>query len=108
MPEAHLNPPFHADHVGSMLRPAALLQARRDHQAGTVTAAALRAIEDAAIRDAVALQERVGLQAITDGEFRRNNWRDRFFERTDGYSRTRSKARSFSPNIPASSAPACR
>jgi 5-methyltetrahydropteroyltriglutamate--homocysteine methyltransferase len=87
MPEAHLNPPYHADHVGSLIRPAALLQARRDHQAGKVTAEALRAIEDSAIREAVALQERVGLQAITDGEFRRSNWRDRFFERTDGYSK---------------------
>jgi 5-methyltetrahydropteroyltriglutamate--homocysteine methyltransferase len=87
MPEAHTNPPFRADHVGSLIRPAALLQARRDHQAGKLSAPALRAIEDAAIREAVALQERVGLQAITDGEFRRNNWRDRFFERTDGYSK---------------------
>ena len=86
MTEAHINPPFRADHVGSLLRPAALLQARRDRAAGKITAEALRAIEDTAIRDAVALQERVGLQAITDGEFRRNNWRDRFFERTDGYS----------------------
>lgn len=83
----HLNPPFRADHVGSLLRPAALRQARRDHGEGKITATALRAVEDAAIREAVALQERVGLQAITDGEFRRNNWRDRFFERTDGYSK---------------------
>jgi len=86
MSEAHINPPFHADHVGSLLRPAKLLEARRAHDAGKMSREALRDLEDAAIRDVVALQERVGLQAITDGEFRRNNWRDRFFERTDGYS----------------------
>ena len=82
----HISPPFRADHVGSLMRPAALLAARTDYTAGKITAEALRAIEDAAIRDAVAMQERVGLQAITDGEFRRNNWRDRFFERTAGFS----------------------
>jgi len=81
----HVNPPFRADHVGSMLRPAKLLEARRARAEGKLAAAALHDIEDAAIRDAVAMQERVGLQSITDGEFRRNNWRDRFFERTDGY-----------------------
>src|SRR5512146_49687 len=79
-------PPFRADHVGSLIRPHALLEARKAHAEGKLAGEALRAIEDDAIRDAVALQERVGLQAITDGEFRRNNWRDRFFERTDGYS----------------------
>ncbi len=89
MPEAraHLNPPFRADHVGSLVRPRKLLEARQSRAAGKMPDDALRAIEDAAIRDAVALQERVGLQAITDGEFRRSNWRDRFFERTDGYSK---------------------
>jgi 5-methyltetrahydropteroyltriglutamate--homocysteine methyltransferase len=86
MSPIHINPPFHADHVGSMIRPRNLLEARAARNEGRITAEALRAIEDTTIRDAVALQERVGLQAITDGEFRRNNWRDRFFERTDGYS----------------------
>ena len=81
----HVNPPFRADHVGSMLRPAKLLEARRAYAGGKLAAAVLHDIEDAAIREAVAMQERVGLQSITDGEFRRNNWRDRFFERTDGY-----------------------
>ena len=79
-------PPFRADHVGSLIRPHALLEARKAHAEGKLAGEALRAIEDDAIREAVALQERVGLQAITDGEFRRNNWRDRFFERTEGYS----------------------
>jgi 5-methyltetrahydropteroyltriglutamate--homocysteine methyltransferase len=80
-----IDPPFRADHVGSLIRPQALLAARKAHAEGKLPAGELRALEDRAIRDAVALQERVGLQAITDGEFRRNNWRDRFFERTDGY-----------------------
>ncbi|MGH7034916.1 MAG: hypothetical protein ACREFL_14390, partial [Stellaceae bacterium] len=82
----HTTPPFRADHVGSLIRPHALLEARKAHAEGKLEGQALRAIEDEAIGEAVALQERVGLQAITDGEFRRNNWRDRFFERTEGYS----------------------
>src|SRR5208282_1386164 len=82
----HVNPPFRADHVGSLVRPQKLLDARKAHAEGKLPPRELRALEDAAISDAVALQERVGLQSITDGEFRRNNWRDRFFERTDGYS----------------------
>jgi 5-methyltetrahydropteroyltriglutamate--homocysteine methyltransferase len=84
--KARAVPPFRADHVGSLIRPHALLEARKAHAEGKLAREALRAIEDDAIGDVVALQERVGLQAITDGEFRRNNWRDRFFERTEGYS----------------------
>jgi 5-methyltetrahydropteroyltriglutamate--homocysteine methyltransferase len=83
--KVHVNPPFRADHVGSMIRPEKLLEARRAQAQGKFAAEALHDLEDAAIREVVAMQERVGLQAITDGEFRRNNWRDRFFERTDGY-----------------------
>src|SRR5215467_8220517 len=67
-------PPFRADHVGSLLRPAALHEARSKAQKGEISAAELRAIEDRAIRQAVALQESVGLQAITDGEFRRGHY----------------------------------
>src|SRR5580692_3481753 len=81
-----IDPPFRADHVGSLIRPQSLLAARKALAEGKLPAGELRVLEDRAIRDVVALQERVGLQAITDGEFRRNNWRDRFFERTDGYS----------------------
>jgi 5-methyltetrahydropteroyltriglutamate--homocysteine methyltransferase len=80
-----IDPPFRADHVGSLLRPRSLLAARKAQAEGKLPAGELHGLEDQAIRDVVALQERVGLQAITDGEFRRNNWRDRFFERTDGY-----------------------
>jgi 5-methyltetrahydropteroyltriglutamate--homocysteine methyltransferase len=67
-------PPFRADHVGSLLRPAALHAARADFAAGTITAADLQAVEDDAIRDAVRLQEQAGLQSATDGEFRREQW----------------------------------
>src|SRR5205809_1049063 len=63
--------PFRAEHIGSLLRPAALLAARREFDGGSLSAQALRDAEDRFIRDAVALQERVGLEVITDGEYRR-------------------------------------
>ena len=86
---AEQKPPFRADHVGSLLRPKKLIDAHAAAAAGKLPPAELRALEDEAIRDAVAMQERVGLRAVTDGEMRRNNWRDRFFERVDGWSSTR-------------------
>jgi len=67
-------PPFRADHVGSLLRPKELQEARDKKQRGEITADALRAVEDKAIRDVVKLQEDVGLQVATDGEFRRTFW----------------------------------
>jgi 5-methyltetrahydropteroyltriglutamate--homocysteine methyltransferase len=70
----HASPPFHADHVGSMLRPYALLAARADLAAGAITADQLRQAEDDAIRAAVRMQEESGLQPVTDGEFRRLEW----------------------------------
>ena len=72
-------PPFRAEHIGSLLRPAALLELRKGFAAGRVDAAALRAGEDMAIREAVALQERVGLKLATDGEFRRRSYHSYFF-----------------------------
>ena len=68
------SPPFRADHVGSLLRPARLAAARADRAAGKITAGQLRAVEDEAIREAVALQRQAGLQSVTDGEFRRATW----------------------------------
>jgi len=65
------NPPFRADHVGSLLRPPELLRAREDRKAGRTGDVELRAIENDAIRSAIAFQESVGLQSITDGEYRR-------------------------------------
>ena len=67
-------PPFRAEHVGSLLRPRALLQARGDAASGAISPDDLRAIEDAAIRDAIAMQEDIGLRSVTDGEFRRASW----------------------------------
>jgi len=67
-------PPFRADHVGSLLRPKELVDAREKKQRGEITADALRQVEDKAIRDVVKLQEDVGLQVATDGEFRRTFW----------------------------------
>ncbi len=67
-------PPFRADHVGSLLRPPALLEAREKRRKGEITAEDLRALEDDAIREVVKLQESVGLKAVTDGEFRRTLW----------------------------------
>ena len=76
--------PFRADHVGSLLRPPALLSARAEHAAGRLGADELRAAEDEAIRDAVAMQESVGLQAATDGEMRRTSWHMDFLYQLDG------------------------
>jgi 5-methyltetrahydropteroyltriglutamate--homocysteine methyltransferase len=81
-------PPFRADHVGSLLRPTALLEARKAHAAGSLDAAGLRAAEDHAIRDAVAMQEEIGLSAATDGEFRRTSWHMDFIYRLGGVSKT--------------------
>jgi len=67
-------PPFRADHVGSLLRPPSLLAARERFRKGELSAEGLRALEDEAIREVVALQERIGIKAVTDGEFRRTLW----------------------------------
>ncbi|HEY1269791.1 MAG TPA: 5-methyltetrahydropteroyltriglutamate--homocysteine S-methyltransferase [Candidatus Binatia bacterium] len=77
-------PPFRADHVGSLLRPPELLRARAQREKGELSAAALREIEDRAIRAAVKLQEDVGLQGITDGEYRRTIWHADFLRRFTG------------------------
>ena len=77
-------PPLRANHVGSLLRPPELLRAREKHQKGELGAAELRAIEDRSIRDAVKMQEDIGMQGVTDGEFRRNLWHADFLSRFDG------------------------
>src|SRR4051794_39543654 len=81
-------PPFRADHVGSLLRPPELLRAREDHAAQRVTDDELRAIEDDAIRDVVALQRDVGLKSATDGEFRRASWHMDFIYQLGGISKS--------------------
>jgi 5-methyltetrahydropteroyltriglutamate--homocysteine methyltransferase len=77
-------PPFRADHVGSLLRPQALKDARVKHEHGEINAAALSAIEDQEIEKVIRKQEEIGLQSITDGEFRRAFWQIDFLERLDG------------------------
>lgn len=78
------NAPFRANHVGSLLRPPELRQARDKHEKGEISAAALREIEDRCIRDAVKMQEDVGMQGITDGEFRRTLWHADFLRQIEG------------------------
>src|SRR5262245_24077676 len=77
-------PPFRADHVGSLLRPPALTRARAEHKAGRLTDEELRDVEDDAIRGIVKMQEEVGLQGITDGEFRRSSWHMDFLYQIGG------------------------
>jgi 5-methyltetrahydropteroyltriglutamate--homocysteine methyltransferase len=80
-------PPFRADHVGSLLRPPQLLAARDDFAAGRISAGDLRKIEDEAITAVVAMQEEVGLQSATDGEFRRASWHMDFIYQLGGISK---------------------
>ena len=80
-------PPFRADHVGSLLRPARVLQARDDFARGDIQASELRAVEDDAIREVVRRQEEVGLQSATDGELRRASWHMDFIYSLDGISK---------------------
>lgn len=77
-------PPYRADHVGSLLRPERLKQARAKAETGEMPREQLRELEDACIRDVIALQESAGLQAVTDGEFRRAFWHVDFLTGFDG------------------------
>jgi 5-methyltetrahydropteroyltriglutamate--homocysteine methyltransferase len=72
MPDAR--PPFHADHVGSLLRPDYLIAARQKFLAGTLAKEELQPLEDRAVREVVAMQEEIGLRVVTDGEFGRNSY----------------------------------
>ncbi|MBO0771534.1 MAG: 5-methyltetrahydropteroyltriglutamate--homocysteine S-methyltransferase [Actinobacteria bacterium] len=83
-PGPSARPPFRADHVGSLLRPPGLLQAREDFAAGRISAAELRRIEDDAIRVVVARQRDAGLRSATDGEFRRESWHMDFIYQLGG------------------------
>jgi 5-methyltetrahydropteroyltriglutamate--homocysteine methyltransferase len=83
-PMLRTRPPFRADHVGSFLRPRALLEARDQFKAGTIDAAALRRVEDEAIRGIVRFQEDLGLRGITDGEFRRTYFHIDFLTQLKG------------------------
>ena len=80
-------PPFRADHVGSLLRPKALKEAREARSGGRISAEQLREAEDAAVREVVRLQEDIGLEGVTDGEFRRGSWHMDFLYQVGGVSR---------------------
>src|SRR4051794_38251787 len=77
-------PPFRADHVGSLLRPAALKEARAKRERGEFGADELKAIEDREIAQVIKRQEEIGLKSVTDGEFRRAFWNYDFLGRLDG------------------------
>jgi 5-methyltetrahydropteroyltriglutamate--homocysteine methyltransferase len=77
-------PPFRADHVGSLLRPAELREARAQAQAGAIAPAQLGAVEDRCIRAAVEKQQSLGLQVVTDGEYRRDFWHLDFLRQFEG------------------------
>lgn len=81
---ADARPPFRADHVGSLLRPQELLDARDQHARGALSAEALREVENRSIEAAVRLQESTGLQGVTDGEFRRTYFHIDFLEHLEG------------------------
>jgi 5-methyltetrahydropteroyltriglutamate--homocysteine methyltransferase len=84
-------PPYRADHVGSFLRPPQVHQARGEHAEGRLSAEALRAVEDEAIRGLVVREEAVGLQGITDGEYRRTFFHTDFLEQLEGVTVTEGK-----------------
>ncbi len=87
MPDAN-GPPYRADHVGSLLRPAPLLAARQEHEQGWITAETLRQVEDDCIREAAQMQAELGLKGITDGEFRRGSWHMDFLYQIGGVEKT--------------------
>jgi len=90
-----MKPPFRADHVGSLLRPQDLHEARARNRRGELSDAELKAIQDRDIREVVKMQESLGLQAITDGEFRRDWWHIDFIHGFDGVELTANKQHTF-------------
>lgn len=78
-------PPFRADHIGSLLRPPALRQAFRDHAAKKISDPDFEKILDDSIREVIAMQEDTGLKVVNDGEFRRSSYWSRFVERVGGF-----------------------
>src|SRR5215208_4082632 len=86
-PMKRTKPPFRADHVGSLLRTAPVKEAREKRERGEIDAAALKEVEDREIEKVIKKQEEVGLQAVTDGEFRRSWWHLDFLWGLDGIER---------------------
>ena len=83
--KARRNPPFRAEHIGSLLRPRALKDAFKAHSAGEIGDAAFEAAKRTAIRDVVAMQEELGLEMVTDGEFRRKSYWGHWVDAIDGF-----------------------
>jgi 5-methyltetrahydropteroyltriglutamate--homocysteine methyltransferase len=94
MPQRN-KPPFRADHVGSLLRPRSVLEARRQFEAREISAEQLRRIEDEAIRIVIQRQEETGLQCVTDGELRRGTWHMDFLCRIGGVTPAGTQVRPF-------------
>ena len=82
--DAKHDPPFRAEHIGSLLRPPELIQGHRDFTSGKISADEFHVVQDQCIRDAVRMQEEAGLQSITDGEFRRASYFNHFIKALDG------------------------
>jgi 5-methyltetrahydropteroyltriglutamate--homocysteine methyltransferase len=78
-------PPFHAEHIGSFVRPQRLIEAARAHKAGKLDEAGFQAVQDDCIRQIVAFQESLGLPSVTDGEFRRRSWSAGFIDAVEGF-----------------------
>ena len=106
---ANNEPPFRADHVGSLLRPRRLLDTYRACRAGEVDADGLKTVQEDCIRDTVKMQEDVGLHGITDGEFRRTTYISHFVDAVDGLDFAPSPFRFYDPSGVAHEfvAPAC-
>src|SRR5262245_62201219 len=88
---ARTTPPFRADQVGSLIRPAALIEARKAAETGSLPAEDLRRIQEGAIREVVRLQEDIGLRSITDGEYNRTWWQRDFLLKLDNVTQVPSR-----------------
>jgi 5-methyltetrahydropteroyltriglutamate--homocysteine methyltransferase len=86
-----VSPPFRADHVGSLIRPPELIEARKAHQEGKLNAEGLREVQERAIRTVVTMQEDIGLRSITDGEYNRQTWQSDFLHRFENVASVQSK-----------------
>src|SRR3954471_18029795 len=80
-----MKPPFHAEHIGSFVRPQRLVEAARAHKAGKLDDAGFRIVQDGYVREMAAFQESIGLPSVTDGEFRRRSWSAGFIDAVDGF-----------------------
>ena len=81
-----IKPPFRAEHLGSLIRPPRLRAARESWMQGRLAKDELKRVEDECIIEAVAMQERIGMPSISDGEFRREHWNEGFLRACDGFS----------------------